>query len=355
MIDASSGKIVKTWRGSLARAGEAAPAAKAAAGKTVLIQMIDAGNVTNFGAQNYRDIWTLTNPLDFFPWGVDTFGTISANAATAQPWVVDVSQHFCTVRRYCGRDSALPGPVGHGDYNRLFFAVNWKPFGNEAGRYFNDRMHITASSATKPQVVAHEFGHQIDRYFRDDYLDAFEGQEVSEALAEMFAYDYEREKSLPGATGTRMHHLLFEPGFSGFPKDMDHYDCATTEEHDNGYILGHAYWRMVDGIRLRLGAGHGHVEAGDMLQGVPWRLPGARTFGSVRSAFVSIARISYPGPGFGGTGGQVEAAVNEAFGAVGVSSTTSRAGRCASQPSPPPPPLPPVCKAKPSVCESLRR
>jgi Zn-dependent metalloprotease len=352
VVDAATGKVLKQWRGSAARPADGSPA-RAAATKTVLIQMVDGGNQTVDLTPNYRDIWTMGNPYQFLPpFGVDTGGTVTPNATLAQQWVVDVSRFFCKVRQYCGRDSGTAG-VGHGDYNRHFFTVNWKPEDDEAGSYFNDRIHIAPSAASQPQTVAHEFGHQIDDYYRDDYVSTKEGREVDEALAEMFAYDYERDRNLPGHTGTRVSDLLANPsaytmGGISLPSHMNNYRCGSVDEHINGYILGHAYYLMVKNIRARIA--DGHAQAGNLAQYIPMALPAFRTFGSVRKAFILRARGLYPGDGPGGTGGEVEAAIADAFDAVGVFESTTGTGKCT--PSLPPEggdPEPPICHQKPSL------
>lgn len=76
----------------------------------------------------------------------------------------------------------------------------------------------------------------------------------------------------------------------------------------------------------------GAQTAGHVLQFIPWRLPASRTFGAVRVAFEPPARGLFPGPGAGGTGGTVEAAIEARSAHVGEFDATRR--NC--PPSPPP-------------------
>ena len=326
VVDSTTGKVLKRWRGFAARPVERAPrraSARAAATKTVLIQAVDAKGAVADVTPNYRDIYTMGDPRKYgsdSPLQQDTFGTLSPSFFTVSPWVLDVTRFFCQVRSYCGRDSGLDG-----SYNRHFYTVNW---GGAGSRYLNstERIHIDQSSATQPQVIAHEQGHSIDFHFLDDFLQTFEGDEVEEALAEMFAYDYERERILTGATGTRVSPRLADPNsFSlrngTLPAHYNDYSCTVTDPHDNGYILGHAYWRLVQRI--------GHGTAGKVLQGVPWQLPARRDFGDVREAMEDAAfGIFIPGGGKGAPPRAVRPFVEAAFDAVGVQDNSRRTDRC---------------------------
>lgn len=95
-------------------------------------------------------------------------------------------------------------------------------------------------------------------------------------------------------------------------------------------IISHACWQFVQTV--------GAQTAGHVLQFIPWRLPASRTFGEVCGAFKLSARGLFWGPGAGGTGGTVEAAIDSAFAHVGVFDATTR--NC-------PPPPPPICEIKP--------
>ena len=202
--------------------------------------------------------------------------------------------------------------------------MNW---GGTGARYVHskERIYIDVDSTTEPQTVAHEQGHSIDFHFRDDYVSTFEGDEVEEALAEMFAYDYERDRILPGATGTRVSARLADPssssvGSGSLPERYADYSCTTGNEHHNGYVLAHAYWRFVQRV--------GHNMAGHVLQGVPWQLPARREFGDVRTAMERAAgTLLVPGLN-GGPPRRVSDEVAAAFGEVGVLANSRRTARC---------------------------
>ena len=234
-------------------------------------------------------------------------------------WINDVTRFFCIWREYCGRDSGLDG-----SYNRHFYTVNW---GGTGAKYVHskERIYVDVDSTTEPQTVAHEQGHSIDFHFRDDYVSTFEGDEVEEALAEMFAYDYERDRTLPGATGVRVSARLADPssssvGSGSLPERYADYSCTTGDEHHNGYVLAHAYWRFVQRV--------GHNMAGHVLQGVPWQLPARREFGDVRTAMERAAgTLLVPGLN-GGPPRRVSGEVAAAFGEVGVLASSRRTARC---------------------------
>ena len=304
--------MLKRWRGFAARPIGRRPSARASATKTVLIQIVDAKGTAAAVTPNYRDVYTMGDPRKYgtdSPLQVDTFGTLSPPFFTANSWINGVTGFFCLTRQYCGRDSGLDG-----SYNRHFYTVN---SGGGDSRYVHsqERIYIDSSSGTEPQTIAHEQGHSIDFHFLDDFLQTDEGDEVEEALADMFAYDFERDRTLAGATGVRVSARVANPTAFSLPDHYSGYSCTTTDEHDNGHILSHGYWKLVQRI--------GHEAAGRVLQGVPWQLPARREFGDLREAMERAAnlRVRLPGkivsipirP-------QVEAAFNE----VGVQDNARR-------------------------------
>jgi Zn-dependent metalloprotease len=225
------------------------------------------------------------------------------------------------VRDFCGRDSGRDR-----SYNRHFVTANW--VGNAYAKYqhAHERIFLSPGVATSQDsgTIAHEFGHQTDLRNRNDYISTTEGEEVEEALADMFGYDFERDSrqhTLPS-----IKRFLASPGaftIDGvrLPSRQADYNCTVAlDEHINGYILGHAYYRMVE----RLGAGNpatlGHPRAGAILQFVPFRLPARRTFGAVRVAFEQIAGELY--------GATARSHVSAAFNDVGVTAGSSRAVEC---------------------------
>jgi hypothetical protein len=322
VVDAATGEVLKRWRGFAARPrGKRSATVAGAATKTVLIQIVDAKGTTADITPNYRDVYTMGAPRSFgldSPLQVDTFGTLSPPFSTVNSWINAVTRYFCLFREYCGRDSGLDG-----SYNRHYYTVNW----GASSRYVHskERVFIDEDSTTQPQIVAHEQGHSIDFHFRDDYVATFEGDEVEEALAEMFAYDFEQDRRLAGVTGRRVSDVLADPtrysdAGGTLPDHYDDYNCTTGEEHHNGYILAHGYWKLVQRV--------GHNVAGHVLQGVPWQLPARREFGDVRQAFARAAgSLLVPGLN-GGPPRRVSAEVAAAFGEVGVVASSRRTGSC---------------------------
>jgi hypothetical protein len=319
VVDATTGKVLKRWRGFAARPRKRNVTGQSAlaAAKTVLIQLVDAKGAVADVTPNYRDVYTMGDPRSFgldSPLQQDTFGTLSPPFFTVNSWVNAVTQFFCVTREYCGRDSGLDG-----SYNRHFYTVNW---GGSASRYVHagERIYIDVDSTTQPQVIAHEQGHSIDFHFRDDFVATFEGDEVEEALAEMFAYDFERDRILTGATGPRVSSVLADPSDFALPERYTDYSCTSTDEHRNGYILAHAYWRFVQRV--------GHNVAGHVLQGVPWQLPALREFGDVRTAMERASgTLLVPGLN-GGPPRRVSSEVAAAFGEVGVLASSRRTLAC---------------------------
>ncbi len=324
VVDATTGKVLKRWRGSAARSIKRSVgrrSARAAATKTVLIQIVDAKGTNAAVTPNYRDVYTMGKPRSFgldSPLQVDTFGTLSPPFFTVNSWINSVTSYFCIWREYCGRDSGLDG-----SYNRHYYTVN--SGGDSRYNHSQERIYIDEDSATEPQTVAHEQGHSIDFHFRDDFVASFEGDEVEEALAEMFAYDFEQDRTLAGATGTRVSARLADPSKfadagGSLPEHYDDYNCTTGEEHHNGYVLAHAYWKLVQRV--------GHNVAGHILQGVPWQLPAQREFGDVRAALERTAgTILVPDPN-GGPPRSLKGQVSAAFNEVGITASSRRTDRC---------------------------
>ena len=317
VVDATTGKVLKRWRGFAARPIGRRPSARAAATKTVLIQIVDAKGTAAAVTPNYRDVYTMGDPRKYgtdSPLQVDTFGTLSPPFFTANSWINGVTGFFCLTRQYCGRDSGLDG-----SYNRHFYTVN---SGGGDSRYVHsqERIYIDSSSGTEPQTIAHEQGHSIDFHFLDDFLQTDEGDEVEEALADMFAYDFERDRTLAGATGVRVSDRVADPTAFSLPDHYSDYSCTTTDEHDNGHILSHGYWKLVQRI--------GHEAAGQVLQGVPWQLPARREFGDLREAMERAAgnlRVRLPGKI---VSIPIRPQVEAAFSEVGVQDNARRTDRC---------------------------
>jgi hypothetical protein len=102
------------------------------------------------------------------------------------------------------------------------------------------------------------------------------------------------------------------------PSLYSQYYCNTTEEHLNGYILGHAYFRFVQRV--------GRETAAQVLLFAPFMLPARREFGDVREALEDGAHALFPGPN--DTEGIAEKHVDDAVNEVGVQDASRRTDRC---------------------------
>ena len=308
VVDAASGKVLKKWRGSAARIGAQPREKELAQAKNVLVQVADNKSTNIDLANDGVNFFTTGNA---FSWGTgsstrerELFGSPSSAflASPGQPFgqIGSVTQHFCLKRKYCGRDSGLPGPVGGGTVNRWFFSARFAGCRKNVcntSHYDSglDRVFLTVADSDDADTIGHEVGHVIDEHFQDDYVDNFEGSEVSEALGEMFSYDYSFKTKF--GTGVAIGDLLASPNSFTFPSDgqvpqkMSQFKCNAQDVHTNGYILAHAYWKWIEEMN-RLGVAGRNV-AGNLLQGIPFQLAAARTFGDTRAAFLNLIKASF--------------------------------------------------------------
>jgi Zn-dependent metalloprotease len=131
---------------------------------------------------------------------------------------------------------------------------------------------------------------------------------VAEALADIFAYDYDREDTTWGedayGTGPPSRNwadpgAVNTPSGGRYPALMRDYDCTSFDVHVNSTILSHAYYRFVQKM--------GHPVAGHVLHNVVWRLPPRPQFVDVKDAFLALAAEIYAGSP------QVATAARQAF------------------------------------------
>ena len=153
----------------------------------------------------------------------------------------------------------------------------------------------------------------------------FEGKEVQEALADMFAYDFDREDATFGEeTTTGATRDWAVPGRKSFgvrpyPAHMRDYDTTPPLDargnpipHFNSTILSHAYYEFVKRL--------GHAQAGRVLHNVPATLSPFPTFREVARGFVGRAGEIYPQDGpDAGTRSDAREAAEQAFDLVGIS------------------------------------
>ncbi len=263
-------------------------------------------------------------------------GVMDAVATNAR----NVAFTICAVRDYCGRrhspqTSGLYSPwevIGNGSTSRAFFGSLAVEI--EAG----DEMDNTRCPEPPPlgcpggprpldpslpfnDMVAHEFGHVMDWVYAGDRAideDDLAARSVQEALADMFAYDYDRDQQhakIGEGTARGVRRDMANPGslvFPGstqpYPAHMDDFDPTPPADsrgnrsHFNSTILSHAYYLLVQAV--------GHDRAGNVLQFVPFALSPKPTFGEVARRFIERAQDLY--------GGVVSAPARAAFAQVGI-------------------------------------
>ena len=170
-------------------------------------------------------------------------------------------------------------------------------------------------------MVAHEFGHVMDWVYAGDRAideDDLAARSVQEALADMFAYDYDRDqRTRRSARGPRAEFVATwrTPAAwcsPGRPSPTPRTWTTSTRprpptaggnrSHFNSTILSHAYYLLVQAV--------GHDRAGNVLQFVPFALSPKPTFGEVARRFIERAQDLY--------GGVVSAPARAAFAQVGI-------------------------------------
>ena len=163
-------------------------------------------------------------------------------------------------------------------------------------------------------ILAHEFGHHMDFTYADDRIsDTAEADEVEEALADMFSYDLDRTDAILGSPGrinwanpeaikNPKENLPYPSTMYDGPGGRRDYKCGATDEHYNGTILSHAYYRFVQKV--------GHDVAGNVLQYIPWYLSARPRFIDVQRGFATRAGELH--------GASVKTAALQAFQEVGI-------------------------------------
>jgi hypothetical protein len=328
VVDAETGDVLAVWRGTAALARSRRAAALAQLGTTVLFQLTNFKRQPGENGYAYGKLRQLVSTTGFpssFRTDINQlFDVFDQRLAWLAPWIEDVTRYFCVTRKYCGRDSA-----GDGSYNRWFMVGN---HGSEdtAYSYSDEHVLIGSNDSDDPDILAHEIGHAIDHHFDGgEYQQTLEGEEVKEALADMFSYDQDRDgrlqdggnPSTPAGSNPDDGAVVRDfanPAKVGDAALYSQYDCATTDDHDNGTILSHAYHRFAKKA--------GHSIAGHVLQYVPWQLPARREFGDVRVGFENAARGLFPNGGK--YEGSVEQKIDQAFDEVGVFAATRRTAKC---------------------------
>ncbi len=245
---------------------------------------------------------------------------VSANAA-------NVARTICVVRGYCGERGGF-GPAATNVFPWLVFGRAPGSISSVSPTNFSIELSLDDTmfgngDPNQPanDVVAHEFGHVMDWvYAGDRCLGAAcsdEGEEVEEALADMFAYEYDRfdttfgEESRQGLQSGHPYRnwanppaeaLLAPGGPRPYPAHMNDYYEDSPADHLNSTILSHAYVLFVQRV--------GHAKAGRVLHNVPSLLSPRPTFREVSSGFFNRASQIY--------GSSVAASARTAFTQVGL-------------------------------------
>jgi Thermolysin metallopeptidase, alpha-helical domain len=316
IVDARTGRVLTTWDGiadvpaTPVPASSPPPASVAPPppppGSTTLAEIWDNSVQP---AALYARVDTTADPFDSTSWittgtrakaSIAYFRqrTLTMDALVAN--VLEVGKYVCTIDHYCGRYGS-----------RVYGFSPWRVFGLGPTRsetspitfdVFINQADITnevPNDAERNDLVAHEFGHVMDWVYAGDRLRTDEGDEVQEALADMFAYDADSrdatfgEDTLSGASrnwanpGALTHPTERLP----YPAAMSQYKCGA-EEHFNGTILSHAFYLFRQ--RVSTNTSVAHSVSGRVLQQVPAFLAPQARFFDVKQGFIQLAGQLYP-------------------------------------------------------------
>jgi hypothetical protein len=339
VVDARSGRVLTTWRGTAAhattRAGRRSAQGRAAITHRERIILLRDARVPSvdppvFGLQigSPYASWAATgNSFVLANWDPAPFkftlaGPVQPALETAVRNTKDVVVEMCFTRGFCSRDGQSDGTWEHTN------VTGNNGSGDSFYIAFQQRVYLTPDSGYQNDVIAHELGHHITFVSRGDSLSGREQNEVNEGIADMFAYDFDREDATIGEDGplgknTATPFRNWASSIRGQPFRMSQYQC-TTDPHFNSTILGHAYYSFVQKV--------GAPVAGFLLYRVPALLGPTPTFLSVTRAFETAAASAYPGfP-------QIAASARQAFEVEGE--ITRAAPACLSAAPPPPAPTP---------------
>jgi hypothetical protein len=317
VVDARTGKVVAKWAGMADRpdrgrdARGAEPATAALAGLTQEpLQVTDA--TAGLPGRTYARFETAGDARVNANWPSYVEARIrppvpGADAASAN--AANVARTICNVRGYCGRDGGFRNRTP--DFPGSVFP--WIVYGNHPGGTSRatsdfrielshiDVMGVGANpNLPANDVIAHEFGHVMDWVYAGDRTfegDVREEEAVQEALADMFAYDYDRADATIAEDTQRSHPVrnlanpssLTDVNGAPYPTHIRQYDSTPPSAHFNSTILTYAYHLLVQAI--------GHPKAGRVLHNVPATLSPKPTFREVARGFVGRAGKIYPQDG----------------------------------------------------------
>jgi hypothetical protein len=350
VVDARNGKVIARWPGVADRPDRgrdrrgATLAAAAVDPRTRPSHPLTVFDATGTNAPPplaedlYAEFHTSGNTRVSSTWPFylnarDDFATPSADMDAVTANTANVARTICVVRGWCGMkggwqpDATRISPWvvmgnasggSHTSPGTLYVWIGHDSIARGNGdpnRAFND-------------VVAHEFGHVMDLVYAGDRFPgnqfSHEGKEVQEALADMFAYDYDRGDATSGeetAGGARVDWAVpgrISLGGRPYPAHMRDYAKSPPRDgfgnpypHFNATILSHAYYELVRRI--------GHHKAGRLVHNIPATLSPFPTFREVARGFVTRGGEIYPEDGpDAGTRSDVREAAEAAFDAVGI-------------------------------------
>jgi hypothetical protein len=304
VVDAATGKVIDTWKGSAARPSRPARARKAASEYRAVVDVF-ADNTNRY----YARYIVRGNPRHWSNWPslAKARSYASSGNVPDNPLLDKLAENakkvgwtLCARRNYCGRTGGFDGDATIEPWKVHYWPGATASRANRStlGILMAKRSIVGASQLN--DVMAHEFGHVMDWVYAGDRLVSFLGQEVEEGLADMFAYDFDRLDATLGedAGGVRIDWL--NPGavsYSGqqMPDHMMGYDCTPpgfrtgdpADPHYNSTILSHGYYLFVQAV--------GHSIAGNVLQYIPYFLDPNPRFVDVKSGFNTRAAQLYPG------------------------------------------------------------
>ena len=258
VIDARSGKVLDVWKGVAAAPERPKAAARTAqAGETVMTTVRDANLQLGTTGILAATINTVGDPFlygddgDLFTRIFPEGGSAAPEAFSAAVRMHSVPYHMCRSRQYCGRDGGFDGTFNGFRVTARAPAQTDPPQNDRGTRYSisQRRVYIQSSDARSYDLLAHELGHQIDLTKGGDRTAGIDVLEAEEALADMYAYDYDHDDPTIGEEVGFPRINLKTPNAlkdltenALFPARNRDFKCTRTNVHFNGTIDSHAYF-----------------------------------------------------------------------------------------------------------------
>jgi len=334
VVDARSGRVFDVWAGVAARPAKSrrprSPAARPAQTTEHRMALIrDAKFALGTDGTPARELYTRGNPFLFgddepfhhllgrsLPIG----DPVVLETVTVGDDVYSVGRHMCVNRGFCGRDGALDGTYNVLSVTARVPAQSKPPKNDRGTRYSHSkqRVFIASQEAGSGDILAHEFGHLMDLTYGEDRTSNIFVDEVEEAIADMFAYDFDHnDVTLGEAAATEgfpvgsprvnwANPRLLKSAAEGelFPAHQSQFKCSRTDPHFNGTIYSHAYFLFDQKV--------GQVEAAAVLHEVSSALGPAPNALDLRDLMIQRAGELF------GTSSSVRKAAIAAWSEVGL-------------------------------------